>query len=80
MAQVVFFHEETDHTGFLFKSSTLESVELNRTGVEIWKLCLKGYTPDEVVSRLGEKMSLPPGAEREIKAFIEQLVSENYLS
>ena len=80
MAQVVFFREEADHTGFLFKLSTLESVELNRTGVEIWKLCRKGYAPDEVVSALREKISLPPGAENEIKAFIAQLVAENYLS
>lgn len=78
---VIFFHEEADHSGFLFNSDNCSSIQLNPTAVAIYKLLKQGVIPEDVPSHLAGVCSspLPENAAEQIAGFISQLKEKNWL-
>ena len=78
---MIFFHEEADHTGFLFNSDNCASIQLNPTAVAIYKLLKQGVPVQEIPDRLAGICAspLPPEAAKQIEAFIFQLQEHNWI-
>ena len=79
--KVIFFREESDHTGFLFNPDNCASIQLNPTAVAIYKLLKQNVPVQEIPDRLAEICAspLPPEAAKEIEAFISQLQENNWI-
>jgi hypothetical protein len=77
---VIFFHEEADHTGFLFNSDNCASIQLNPTAVAIYKLIKQGVAAQDIPGRLADLCSAPlPGdAASQIEEFATKLKENNW--
>lgn len=78
---VIFFHEEADHTGFLFNSDNCASIQLNPTAVAIYKLIKQGVAAQDIPGRLADLCSTPIPAEArsQIETFAARLKENNWI-
>ena len=77
----IFFHEEADHTGFLFNSDNCASIQLNPTAVAIYKLIKQGVEIQDIPGRLADLCSTPIPAEArsQIETFAARLKENNWI-
>ena len=78
----IFLGEEASGGGFLLKVYSGETIELNRIGVEIWKLLDKKFPRNEIPQRIAALcgQTLPTGAADDIDKFIGQLQNGNWIN
>lgn len=78
---VIFFHEEADHTGFLFNSDNCASIQLNPTAVAIYKLIKQGVAAQDIPGRLADLCStpIPKDAASQIETFAARLKENNWI-
>lgn len=81
LADGIFFHEEADHTGFLFSFEDVSSLMLNRMGVFLIKHMTECDTEDDLLCLLQKSVSspLPDRAKHDIHVFLSQLKTKGYL-
>ena len=75
----IVFREEFDGTGILFNPDTGDTYGLNHTAAFIWKSLEAGIGPAGLLAELARHTELPPEAENEVAAFLQELKNKGYL-
>ena len=80
--ELVFLGEEVSGGGFLLKVYSGETIELNKIGVEIWKLLENSCPETEIPQRIAEMcgQTLPESAYNDIAAFVQQLKNGDWIN